>query len=260
MLPTESSCQTEKVCSRCRESKPASSTNFSVIRRDGTVKWHSWCKPCCAAVRRDDRAKKPEHYAAIEKKRYEKHGEKRLAANRKAWATNAAKHKITASLRRTRNGAKYNAARRLKLASSPQLAEARSAAHRRWREQNKETVRAAAKKKWMNAPRSVKLRSAMGSAIYRSLKRGAKSGAKWQDLVGYTAVDLMRHMERQFIKGMSWDNYGKGWHIDHIVPVSAFQIESPQDDEFQQCWALSNLRPLWARENIVKRAKHLYLL
>lgn len=259
MLP-ESSPQIEKVCTRCQESKLASTDNFSAMKRNGSVNWHSWCKACCAASRRDDRSHKAEHYAELERKRYEKHREKRLSANRIAWAKNTEKNRTKTALRRTLHGAKYNAARRLKIATTPHLTKARSEAHCRWREQNKEQVSAARKTRWDNAPRSVKLRSAMGSAIYHSLKRGAKGGAKWQDLVGYTAVDLMRHMERQFVDGMSWDNYGAGWHIDHIVPVSSFQIESPQDNEFQQCWALSNLRPLWARENLVKHAKRLYLL
>ena len=32
---------------------------------------------------------------------------------------------------------------------------------------------------------------------------------------------LKEHIEKQFVDGMSWDNWGE-WHIDHIKPVSKF--------------------------------------
>jgi len=69
----------------------------------------------------------------------------------------------------------------------------------------------------------------------------------------------MRHIERQFTKGMSWDNIDK-WHIDHIVPVSSFKFETPDDPDFKACWALTNLRPLWAKENQTKHKRRFHLL
>ena len=53
---------------------------------------------------------------------------------------------------------------------------------------------------------------------------------------------------------MDWGNQGE-WHIDHIVPVSAFNFDSPEHMDFKRCWALSNLQPLWGRDNISKHAK-----
>ena len=53
---------------------------------------------------------------------------------------------------------------------------------------------------------------------------------------------------------MSWDNYGE-WHIDHILPDSSFYYVSTEDDEFKKCWALSNLQPLWAIDNLKKSNK-----
>jgi hypothetical protein len=51
---------------------------------------------------------------------------------------------------------------------------------------------------------------------------------------------------------MSWDNWGE-WHIDHIEPVS--KLVSSGVTEPSEINALSNLQPLWASENIAKRAK-----
>lgn len=67
----------------------------------------------------------------------------------------------------------------------------------------------------------------------------------------YSVEELMIHLEKQFESWMTWDNYGK-WHIDHIVPDCKFNYKSVYDKEFQECWALKNLRPLEALENIRK--------
>ena len=103
-----------------------------------------------------------------------------------------------------------------------------------------------------------RLRRRISNQIWQSLKQ-AKNGKCWESLVGYTVDDLRRHLERQFRAGMSWENYGE-WHIDHIVPVSAFSFQSPEDKEFQECFALSNLRPLPGTENIMKSDSRIFLL
>lgn len=89
---------------------------------------------------------------------------------------------------------------------------------------------------------------------------GGKAGRKWQDLVGYTLEQLRAHLERQFVKGMTWDNYGTVWHVDHIQPRTKFTFESSDDDGFKACWALTNLRPLGARDNMSKGSKAVLLL
>ena len=86
--------------------------------------------------------------------------------------------------------------------------------------------------------------------------RGAKAGQRWEDLVGYSVDKLKKHLENQFSQGMNWSNYGKyGWHIDHKIPIRAFNFKSPEDEDFKRCWALENLRPLWAKENLSKGGK-----
>lgn len=87
-----------------------------------------------------------------------------------------------------------------------------------------------------------------------------KNGARWESLAGYDLATLMRHLERQFVRGMTWNNYGPVWHIDHIQPLSSFRFESAEDPEFRAAWALSNLRPLWALDNIRKNGRRLFLL
>lgn len=73
--------------------------------------------------------------------------------------------------------------------------------------------------------------------------------------LGYTRRDLMRHLERQFRKGMNWGNYGRLWVVDHIVPKSLFD-----ESDVRDAYALSNLRPLPMMENITKGSIRRHLL
>ena len=84
------------------------------------------------------------------------------------------------------------------------------------------------------------------TGIYKSLRTG-KPGL-WESRVGYTLAELRDHLQSQFTAGMSWSNYGQ-WQIDHVRPVAFFDFESYEDEDFKRCWALSNLRPLWAKDN-----------
>ena len=95
----------------------------------------------------------------------------------------------------------------------------------------------------------------MSRSIRQSLFRFNGKGRKpWEPLVGYTKKELIKHLEKQFQPGMTWENYGE-WHIDHIIPILVFNFTSPDHDDFKRCWALENLQPLWAGENISKGAK-----
>jgi hypothetical protein len=87
----------------------------------------------------------------------------------------------------------------------------------------------------------------------RQSLHGSKQ-ARTEEMLGYRVADLRKHLERQFLRGMSWNNMGE-WHIDHIVPVSAFNFSSHLDEDFKRCWSLANLRPLWAEDNLRKGAR-----
>lgn len=95
-----------------------------------------------------------------------------------------------------------------------------------------------------------RVESAIRTAVNRTIRFGAKE-ARTFELLGYSSGDLMAHLERQFSDGMSWDNYGE-WHIDHKTPLTAHEYETAEDADFKRAWALSNLQPLWALDNIKK--------
>lgn len=70
---------------------------------------------------------------------------------------------------------------------------------------------------------------------------------------GYSQATLRRHIEKQFTDGMSWTNRDE-WHIDHIKPVSLWITEGVTNIKIIN--ALSNLKPIWAKENLEKSAKY----
>ncbi len=103
-----------------------------------------------------------------------------------------------------------------------------------------------------------RLRKRFAEAIRITLKTG-KGGRKTFEILGYSAKQLARHLELQFIDGMSWQNYGD-WHVDHITPLKLLPYESIHDENFKAAWCLSNLRPLWALDNMKKRDKRTHLI
>jgi len=105
-----------------------------------------------------------------------------------------------------------------------------------------------------------RLKSNISWYLWRFSKKGGIGTSKIiEEKFGYSISDLKIHIEKQFLKGMSWGNYGRdGWHIDHIIPMRLFNAED--EAEFRNCWSLSNLRPMWAKDNKIKNGKAEYLL
>lgn len=100
-----------------------------------------------------------------------------------------------------------------------------------------------------------KLNKNMRTGIWQSLKL-SKGGRAWKILVDYTIDDLITHIEKKFVDGMTWDNYGKdGWVIDHKIPISVFNFTNPEHRDFKRCWSLSNLQPMWEHDNCIKHTK-----
>ena len=78
-------------------------------------------------------------------------------------------------------------------------------------------------------------------------KGGYKAGSKAHSSIGCLWPEFKRHLERQFTKGMTWNNYG-AWHLDHRIPLAQAQNEQ----ELNYLLHYMNLQPLWARDNMVK--------
>jgi 5-methylcytosine-specific restriction endonuclease McrA len=55
--------------------------------------------------------------------------------------------------------------------------------------------------------------------VYKLMLKGHKS-QKTLDLIGCSKEEFMQHLEQQFSSEMNWENYGKVWEVDHIIPLS----------------------------------------
>lgn len=95
-----------------------------------------------------------------------------------------------------------------------------------------------------------RVRQALSLRIYHCLK-GKRGNFNTLAVTGCDLQFLRGWLESRFQPGMSWDNYGrKGWHVDHIIPCSAFDLSDPI--QVRQCFHYSNLQPLWAEDNLRK--------
>jgi hypothetical protein len=93
-----------------------------------------------------------------------------------------------------------------------------------------------------------KIRHYLSTRLYKALKGYSKS-KRTLELLGCSIDRLKQHLESQFTKGMSFNNYGK-WHIDHIKPCARFNLSLVSEQ--RSCFNYTNLQPLWAVENLRK--------
>jgi hypothetical protein len=121
--------------------------------------------------------------------------------------------------------------------------------HRIWAAANRDKVRALAKKSRSRPKNKAKqnLRDR-----FKELMRSVKSGGteSFRSFVGCSTAHLQSHLESKFKRGMTWENYGTHWHVDHIIPCAAFDHTKPE--QVRQCWHFSNLAPLEAKKNLAK--------
>ena len=87
----------------------------------------------------------------------------------------------------------------------------------------------------------------LGRKRVRSVLKGRSRSRSTAYLTSCTTLQLRAHFQRQFKRGMSWDNYGTVWEADHIVPCASFDLTKPA--ERRRCFHFSNLRPLWRKAN-----------
>ena len=98
----------------------------------------------------------------------------------------------------------------------------------------------------------LRLTDSLRTRIHNSINRAVKS-LNTMFLIGCEIDYLMFHLQSQFTKGMSWDNYGD-WHVDHIKPCAKFDLSKPAKQRL--CFNYTNLQPLWAIDNLRKGNKY----
>jgi hypothetical protein len=127
---------------------------------------------------------------------------------------------------------------------------------RQWREKNRDYWRNY-QNELLRTDLDYRLHNYISAAIRRAIKKNRKSTF---DILGYSVDDLRRHLESLFQPGMSWQNYGTRWHIDHVIPRSWFNLgaeNSLNETELKLCWSLRNLQPMWMNNNLEKKDRYI---
>jgi hypothetical protein len=120
---------------------------------------------------------------------------------------------------------------------------------RRYRAKHADALREAARRRREKNPGLYRLAVNLRRRISKALQRNSKS-AGTLELLGCTIQEFRAHLETQFAPGMTWENYGPFWHIDHRRPCASFDLSDPIQQ--RQCFHFSNLQPLLAEDNLRK--------
>jgi len=122
--------------------------------------------------------------------------------------------------------------------------------NKKYRDGNKAKINDKLRERRQNDP-MLRLKDAIRGSIraYLGSKKTRRSATF--EIVGCTPDFLRGHLERQFRDGMTWENYGPYWHVDHRIPLASGN--SPEEIMGLSHW--TNLQPLTAFENISKGAK-----
>lgn len=103
-----------------------------------------------------------------------------------------------------------------------------------------------------NSDHIYKLKHNIRVRILKFMKSiGLNKTNKTFDIVGCSPEFLKSYIENKFTEGMSWNKLGKEIHIDHIIPLSSAKT----DEEVLILCHYTNLKPLWANDNLIKGDK-----
>lgn len=109
-------------------------------------------------------------------------------------------------------------------------------------------------KQRINSDVNYKIRRNLRSRIAKALRGIGEKSEKTTDLLGCTVEEFKAYIESQFKDGMSWENYGHSvWHLDHKIPCSFFDLTDAEQQK--KCFNYTNIRPLWASDNLSKGNK-----
>lgn len=154
------------------------------------------------------------------------------------WASPAAYEKERGEYKRAANAAYYQANKERILKKTNQ-----------WKKDNPEKFAAHRRKYLRNSPKA-RIANNSRDRIRRMIGGQGKGRGRSNRLIGCDADTLCLILEAQFLPSMTWANYGSAWHVDHIIPLSAYDLTDPEQQ--REAFHYTNLQPMWAHENMAK--------
>jgi len=154
-----------------------------------------------------------------------------------------------------RRNVEKNAEQRKSYRKRPEVIERQREYHSAYYQSNKDKVikrTSANTTRRINQIPWVKISYTCRSRIRSAMKGRPQKSERSIELIGCSWLFLKKYIESKFLPGMSWDNYSfHGWHIDHIIPCASFDLT--KKEERLKCFHYTNLQPLWAKDNIIKK-------
>lgn len=203
-------------CTCCRTEKDESEFGLK------SGKLETRCKKCKAEAMAKWRAKNPEHNKMMKAK----------------WQTSNAEYVLTKQREwKEKNRAHVNEC------------------SKQWRQKNLEHARAWRRAYYngrMDEDAQFRLAETLRHRLHDALRGKCKRGSAVADL-GMSIEEFRVYLESKFKPGMSWKNHGE-WHIDHIVPLTWFDLENPE--QLKYALRYDNLQPMWAEDNLSKGNRH----
>lgn len=97
-----------------------------------------------------------------------------------------------------------------------------------------------------------KISCSLRTRLRQAIKGNQKTGSAVRDL-GCSIEFLKNYIAAQFHDGMTWDNWGKVWQLDHIKALWRFDLTDRE--QFLKAVNYRNLQPLTIKEHKKKSAK-----
>lgn len=234
-----------KTCAKCGIEKPES--EFSPRSDTGGLRHQ--CKECVKERNKIYHEAHKEEDRSRCKIYYETHKEERALRDKIYYE--AHKEETTAQKKIYRETHKKESA-----AYREAHKEEKAAHDKIYYEENKDKIIERAKEYTRNRWREdtdYRIKCDLRSRTRHALKSGKKAGSAVRDL-GCSIPELKKHFESKFRDGMTWENHGSVWEIDHIKPLSSFDLADRE--QFLEACRYTNLQPLLVSENRRKGAKY----
>ena len=228
-----------KRCYRCKETKPIEEMSATT----------GFCKPCKKEYTKEYNLKNKERNAEYRRTYVEK--------NKEVMREKAKKYVSKPQCKETRKAYKEKNKEKIRIAraeynSRPKIQEKREQYRKKYNQENIEKLREIRRdyvKVRSSTDIEFKIKMRLRNRLYDALGRSYTKSATTLALLGCDVVFLRAHLESKFLPTMTWDNYGKLWHIDHILPCASFDLSDPEQQN--KCFHYSNLQPLFAITTVI---------
>ncbi len=164
------------------------------------------CKPCRSAHNKEYRLQNIEKFKEKDKKYHEKNKEKVRERNNNYYENNKEQIKIQ---------------------------------RKEFREDNKEYLKEKNHNYYMS-----NIQKRLGITYRNRVRSKLKSGKGYIDFLGCSIEKLMKWFEFNFSyeDNFNWDNYGKVWEIDHVIPCAQFDLTIQENVD--KCFNWKNTKPV----------------